>query len=454
MESSILFVDDEICIRKAFRMMLENDYRIFTAERGGEALDIFDREKLDLILLDIGLPDMSGIDVLQIMKKSNAEIPIVMVTAIDEVKTIVRAIKLGAYDYLVKPLKKQDIRLTIQHALENKILKDRIRAIQKPFVDGYKYEMIGISPSIKKLIVIIKKISESVDTPILIVGESGTGKSILAQCIHYNNHPDPGPFIVVNCGAISPELVESELFGYERGAFTGARHEGKKGYFELAAGGTLFLDEIGAMPLSAQSKLLNVLENRKYYKVGGIKEIPVHARIVAATNIELEKAVSQGNFRKDLYYRLNVVKLEMPPLRKRPEDILLLTTYFLEKYNQKLSKTMTKIMPEAERMLQKYPWPGNIRELKNTIERVVLLGNGNVITPAHLSFLPFYHPTDKSAFTVDLSRGEAVFDDVVKTLIEETLKKTGGNVVEAAKLLKMPAHKLRYRIQKYAIKTK
>ena len=433
-------------------MTLEEKYRVLLAEKGSEALELFHQESPDLILLDIGLPDISGMDVLKDVKKKDPDAMVIMVTAIEEVKTIVEAVKLGAYDYLVKPIDAQELLLTAKNALENKRLKHQLRTIQKTCIDRYTFDIIGESSMVKEMIATAKKVSVSVDTPVLLVGESGAGKGVLARAIHYSAKDVPGPFVTVNCGAIPKDLVESELFGYERGAFTGAKANGKKGRFEEATGGTLFLDEIGVMSLSTQAKLLGIIENRTFYRVGGDKEVSVSSRIIAATNTDLEKAVEQGLFRRDLYYRLNVVKIEVPPLRERPDDIIPLTEHFMTHYNHKFGKQFIKISPETKVLLLKYQWPGNVRELRNTIERAVLLEDADTFLPKHFAVSHDLVEDKEYGFELDLSRGGIDYNEVIKTLIKEALKQTRGNVSKAAQHLKMPAHKLRYQIKKYGLR--
>jgi two-component system response regulator AtoC len=349
MKESLLVVDDEQSVLTALRMTLEGNYRIDTAENGSQALKFLGERQPDLILLDIGLPDISGIELLEKVRNTHPDIMVIMVTAVDKVKTVVKALKLGAYDYLVKPIDAQELKLTVHNALENKRLKDRIRRIQQPNVERYRFDLIGRSAQVKTLIEIAKKLAKSVSTPVLIVGESGSGKGVLARTIHYSQSELPGPFVTVNCTAITHELFESELFGYDRGAFTGAKAEGKMGRFEESADGTIFLDEIGSMSLSLQSKLLGVLEDRIYYRVGGVKPIPMSSRIIAATNLDLEKAVQQGSFRRDLFFRLNVVKMEFPPLRERSDDIMLLAEHFMTLYGRKLGSKMTRISSGAKK---------------------------------------------------------------------------------------------------------
>jgi DNA-binding NtrC family response regulator len=449
--TSILIVDDDKSVLRGLRLTLQPEYRVDTVENGSEAMRRVGREIPDLVLLDVGLPDIDGLEVLKEVKNTDPRIQVVMVTAVDEARTIVKALKLGAYDYLVKPLDGQEVKVTVRNALESKRLKDQIRRIQQPDVDKYSSGLVGNSPRLMSVKEIGKKVADSVETPVLIVGESGTGKGLLARAIHYSYGDLPGPFVTVNCTAITHELFESELFGYERGAFTGARSEGRKGRFEEAEDGTLFLDEIGSMSPAAQAKLLGVLEDRAFYRVGGSRPLKVSARIIAATNMDLEQAAEEGRFRRDLFFRLNVVKIEMPPLRERRDDIEPLTEYFMNHYSQKLGKRFTKISPDAKKVLLAYDWPGNVRELRNTIERILLLETGDVLLPGHLPFSHSRRKTEKIPAT-DFSSGHLDYEKTTKALLEEALKRSQGNVLEAARLLNMAPHKMRYRIKKYGLK--
>jgi DNA-binding NtrC family response regulator len=451
MVENILIVDDDKSILHALRMTLEGKYVVHSAENGTEALKLLREQRPDLILLDIGLPDISGMDLLKKVRETEPDITVIMVTAVDEVKTVVEALKLGAYDYLVKPIDGQEVKVTVHNALENRRLKDQIRRIQQANVEHYTFDLIGQSAQLKSVLEMATKVARSLDTPILIMGESGTGKSLLARAIHYSYGNLPGPFVTVSCTAITQELFESELFGYERGAFTGARSEGKKGRFEEAEDGTIFLDEIGSMAPAAQAKLLGVLEDRAFYRVGGNKPLKVSARIIAATNMKLERAVEGGVFRRDLFFRLNVVKIEMPQLRDRRDDIIPLTEYFLKLYNQKLGKTFAKISAEAKKLLLEYHWPGNVRELRNTIERVILLENGNVLLPEHIAFYQGEKESTEGP-GIDFSMGTLDYAETIRRMLEEALKRSQGNVLEAARLLNMPPHKMRYRIKKYGLK--
>ena len=451
MDSKILIVDDDKSIRKGLSLALDHKYNTLTAANGYEALRIFENERPDIMLLDVGLPEIDGSEVLKRLKRNHPDASVIMVTAAEDIKTIVETIKLGAYDYLVKPIDSQELFLTIEHALENRGLKSQIRSIQQPRVDKYSFDLIGNNPRVKEIVQTAKKASNSLDTPVLITGESGVGKGVLAKATHYNSREIPGPFVTANCGAIAKDLVESELFGYERGAFTGARADGRKGRFEEAGSGTLFLDEIGAMPLAAQVKLLAVLEDRAFYRIGGNRPVKVSARIIAATNLDLEKAVKRGEFRSDLFFRLNVVRLDLPPLRQRPEDIILLTHHFMNKYNHKFGKYFSEISPEAQAFLLDYRWPGNVRELRNAIERIILIETGDVLTSEHLNSLGAQKKIETTDFKPTAAENDLDYNEVTKGLIKEAMKITRGNVAEAARLMNMPSHKLRYRIKKYGL---
>jgi DNA-binding NtrC family response regulator len=451
-ETTVLVVDDDKSILTALKMTLEGDYVVCTEENGANALKLLRDKEPDVVLLDIGLPDTSGIELISQIKALDPDIVIIMVTAVEETRMVVKALKLGAYDYLVKPIDAQELKITLQNALETRGLKDKIRRIQKPNTERYRFDLIGQSPQIKAMIETAQKVAKSPDTPLLITGETGTGKGVLARTIHFSFAELPGPFVSVNCSAITHDLFESELFGYDRGAFTGAKSEGRIGRFEEAAGGTLFLDEIGSMSLSTQSKLLGVLDDRVFHRVGGSKSHCVSARIIAATNTDLQRAVEEGQFRRDLFFRLNVVSIRVPPLRERVDDIMPLTESFIGFYNQKYGKKFTGVAPEARTFLLDYPWPGNVRELRNMVERIILLESGDAILPHHFAALQ----TEREAAALsgkDSSEGRLDYEEAIKRVMQEAFTRAGGNVLEAARLLNMPAHKMRYRIKKYGLKS-
>jgi DNA-binding NtrC family response regulator len=454
MSATLLIIDDDRSIRKAFSMILSNEYEIHTASDGRKGLDELQKAEPDLVLLDIGLPDMDGLEVLKRLKKAAPDTAVIMITAYQDIRMVVEAIKLGAYDYLVKPIDSQELQVTVKNCLENRLLKNRLLILQHAERTRHGNMFIGSSQAMRKISRLIDKVALGIDTPVLITGETGSGKGVLARNIHFSSPNSQGPFITVNCGAIAGELVESELFGYGKGAFTGARAGGRKGRFEEAAGGTLFLDEIGVMPLTAQTKLLNILEDRIFYRVGGNKKIKVTARIIAATNLNLEEAVAAGTFRQDLYFRLNVITIAVPSLRERTEDILPLFKQFMTFFNQKTGKQFTSISAEASDLLLQYNWPGNVRELRNIMERISLLESGNTILPEHLPFAgscrPHETPQAESAASPAVNLD---YDGSKKLLIKQALQQTNGNITRAAQLLNMAPHKLRYRMKKLAIKT-
>lgn len=427
------------------------EYDIHTAADGADCLERLVKHEPDLVLLDIGLPDMDGMELLRKIKENHTDTVVIMITAFRDVKKVVEAIKLGAYDYLVKPVDSHELRLTVKNGLENRQLKNRIRMLQQAELRRHQAMYIGESRPMREIASLVDKVAATIETPVLITGETGSGKGVLARKIHYQSPNSNGPFITVNCGAIAGELVESELFGYGRGAFTGARAGGRKGRFEQAAGGTIFLDEIGVMPPAAQAKLLSVLEDRAFYRVGGNSRIRVNARIIAATNLDLEKAVAEKWFRQDLYFRLNVITIAIPPLRERIEDILPLAQHFMELFNCKHNKRFRSFSPEARDLLLHYSWPGNVRELRNIMERISLLEQGDTILPEHLPFAISPSAEDTNQDTPGLTFPDAFsdldYDRCIRRLIEEALLRSKGNVTQAARLLNMPTHKLRYRMK-------
>lgn len=373
----ILVVDDEEGIRDSLRGILEDEgYEVLTAENGEEGLKIFDEQSPDLVLLDIWLPGMDGIEALKRLRDRRPSVPVIMISGHGTIELAVKAAKLGAYDFLEKPLSLERVIITVKRALEKATLEGTLRAIKEDLEGRYRF--IGESPVIKHLRAQIELVAAS-SSIVLITGESGAGKELVAREIHRKSPRQGGPFIEVNCAAIPKELIESELFGHEKGSFTGAV-ERKKGKFELADGGTLFLDEIGDMSKEAQAKVLRVIETKEFQRVGGSKNIKVDVRIIAATNKDLEEEVRKGNFREDLFFRLNVIPIRVPPLRERKEDIPLLVEYFLELIAEQLGKPGKKISEGALRLLLEHNWPGNVRELKNLMERLFILSSKEVIT--------------------------------------------------------------------------
>jgi two-component system nitrogen regulation response regulator NtrX len=389
MAYSILVIDDEEGIRESLKGILEDEgYEVTLAESAEEGLKFFDQQYPDLVLLDIWLPGMDGIEALRIMRDKRPQIPVVMISGHGTIELAVKASKLGAYDFLEKPLSLERVLITVKRAIELASLENTLRTFQEDTIK--RFRLVGDSPAIKLLKAQIDLVAPS-NSVVLITGESGSGKELVARLIHEGSPRRQNPFIEVNCAAIPHELIESELFGHEKGAFTGAT-EKKKGKFELADRGTLFLDEVGDMSLQAQAKVLRVIETKEFQRVGGNKNIKVDVRIIAATNKDLQEEVKKGNFREDLYFRLNVIPIKVPPLRERKEDIPLLVRHFLELIASEYGKPVKRFSEDALKVLMNYDWPGNVRELKNLIERLVIMCQKDLITQSELqrgAFLDF-----------------------------------------------------------------
>lgn len=459
---TIWVIDDELSIREGIVMTLETEYEILSFADAESALERIKSKVPDLILLDIGLPGMDGIEALKKIKSLYPDLLIIMITAYEEIQTVIDAMKLGAYDYIIKPIIMPGLRTAIRNALESISLKKEVRALQERYLKENLPFFIGESRSIKNVMNFIGRVAKSPDTPILIRGETGTGKEMVATAIHYKSPNFKGPFIPVNCAAIPRELVESELFGYEKGAFSGADSSGKKGLIEAAENGTLFLDEVGDLNIEAQAKLLRFLEQREYYRIGGTKKNKIQTRVISATNKDLKKMIGKGEFRKDLYYRLNVIKVEIPSLNERKEDILLIARHFLYEFNNKFAKKFSGISQKAEKALMDNNWTGNVRELKNCIERGVLVGRGSELQPNDIG-LEHLEPEKLEAENIEFpfpplsSKGmdiAALQENMEKYYIKEALKISGGNEAAAARLLFMKVHNFRYRKNKFNIKSK
>jgi two-component system response regulator AtoC len=451
-EEKILIIEDEKLIRWSLAELLTKErYQVFSAEEGNSAIKLMDDESFDLILLDNKLPDIEGMDILRLIIKDYPDIPVIIMTAYGSVDQAVEAIKSGAYDYLNKPLNFDELLITIQKALETTRLRreiSRIRQEQKKMFGLEK--IIGRSPKIVEVFKLVNKVAKSAATTVLIQGESGTGKDLIAKAIHYMSSRADKPFVNITCSALPESLLETELMGYERGAFTDAKRL-KKGLFEQADEGTIFLNEIGEIGLSLQVKLLRLIEEKSFKRVGGLKDIKVNVRIIAATNQVLRDKVQKNLFREDLYYRLKVIPIDMPPLREKREDIPLLINYFIDTFNKEYRKNIQGVSPEALKLLINYNWPGNVRELRNLIERAVILENKKFITPEDLprEIMPCSaletSPGDEFALPekgVDLNHLE-------KHLIQQALTRTKGNKTKAARLLSISRDVLRYRIKKY-----
>lgn len=436
----ILIADDDAVIRDIFKKALENEYEILLATNGSEAMEKIEQEMPDLVLLDIRMPPPDGMEILRNLK-NRYDIPAIMITAVKDVKTAVEAMKLGAFDYLVKPFELDEVKLCIKRALENRDMRRELEQLRREVKEKYGFKnIIGSSPAMKQVFELMSKVLDN-DITVLIEGESGTGKELVARAIHYNGSRRKGPFIAIDCGAIPENLLESELFGYEKGAFTGAVAS-KPGKIELANGGTLFLDEISNLKPDLQSKLLRILEEKKIYRLGGVKPIEVDVRIIAATNVDLEEMVKAGKFREDLFYRINVFKIKLPPLRERKEDIPLLVQHFVKLYARSFSKSVKGVTPAAMQRLLSYDWPGNVRELENLIQRAVILCDGDYIDEDALQI-----PTRSRQMGL---AGKSL-DEIEKEAILETLKMTGGNISQAARILGITRKTLRMKMDKYGI---
>jgi two-component system, NtrC family, response regulator AtoC len=428
--ATILIIDDELDTREVLKDRLESlNYRVLTAATGKEGLERLERENPHMVLLDIELPDMNGLEMLGEIRKREHDITVVMITAYGTIERAVRAMKEGAYDFIPKPFEPDHIALIIAKALERERLKREVELLSEEVDDKHRM-VVGQSQQINRAFDVAKRAAASRST-ILLLGESGTGKEIFARAIHNWSDRKDKPFVAINCVGLSKELLESELFGHERGAFTGAVQL-KKGKMELAHGGTVFLDEVGDISTELQSKLLRFLQEREFERVGGAKPISVDVRIIAATNRDLDKAIREGRFREDLYYRLNVVPLILAPLRERKEDIPGLADYFLKRFALETKKNLTGITEEALEKLIAYEWPGNVRELANVIESAVVLGQGPWLTPHDF-------PTKVASAVPETPRDRfsyhGAIDDYRRELIARTLAHTEGNRAAAAKIL-------------------
>lgn len=427
MQPSILIVEDDRITRESLAKALSGDYIIHTAGNGADALSLLEKETIDVIITDVKMPLKDGMKILETVKRASPDIIIIMVTGFATVESAVDAMKKGAYDYITKPVNIDRLHMLIEKAIENKRLKADNMLLRKQFKETFSYgNIIGNSIKIKEIIDLISQISTTKAT-VLILGESGTGKELIANAIHYNSPVAEGPFIKVSCAALAEGILESELFGHEKGAFTGALNA-RKGRFELANGGTLFLDEIGDIPLSLQVKFLRVLQEQEYERVGGTKTLKVDVRIIAATNKRLDEMVKNGEFREDLYYRLRVVTVNMPSLRDRKEDIPLLSLHFLDYFSRKHKKEVTIIPPEVMRLLTVYEWPGNIRELMNCIENMVVMSVGKTLITENIP--PYILPLNKR-----FHESITPLEDIEREAILNTINAVKGNKTEAAKAL-------------------
>lgn len=452
----ILIVDDEENVRKMLTAVFTLDgHHPICAADGQQALELFEQHRPDIVLMDIRMPKLSGMEALQVMRKTHQEIPVILMTAYAGVETAVEALRLGAFDYVIKPFDLDELKLLISRALQLRSMKQEINLLHRELSDSYQWERILTnSTKMMELCRATAKIAQS-NASVLITGESGTGKELIAKAIHYNSPRAKGPFIKINCGALPESLLESELFGHEKGAFTGAQMQ-RQGLFERANQGTLLLDEVGEMPHNLQVKLLRVLQEREFERLGGSQTIKTDIRLIAATNRNLAAMVEQGAFRQDLFYRLNVMHLSPIPLRERPEDIALLSQHFLQKFSAQNGKEIIELDASTLTILEAYHWPGNVRELANAIERAVIMSTGFIMFPDDLpEHLLQHHTTSPSTDNSHASEHAQNLKESMKAyereLIGVALANHQGNRVQTAKVLGISRRALMYKLQEYHI---
>ena len=453
-KGTVLVIDDEEVMREILESLLTSEgYRVKLAATGEDGIAVASREPIDLAIVDVMLPDQSGIDVLDELKRVDSELVAIMITAFASVETAIEAMKRGAFDYVTKPFKNDEVRLVVANGMKQRRLVDENRTLKAALSDRQRFDvLVGKSPRMQAVYALIRQVAPSKST-VLIAGESGTGKELVAKAIHNHSTRKAKPFVTVNSGSLPPDLLESNLFGHVKGAFTGAVSP-KKGLFEIADGGSIFLDEIGTIPLETQSKLLRVIQEKEFMRLGGIDNIRVDVRIIAATNSDLKVLVEEGNFREDLYYRLNVINVFLPPLRQRNEDVSLLAQHFLKKYSEENGRGDLRLSPEAVQSLLEYDWPGNVRELENVIERSVVLASGPLIgrglIPDHVSSGPVFRLP-----RIVVPEEGISFRDVItgfeKRLIESSLETSGGVQKKAAHLLGLKPTTLNEMIKRYNI---
>jgi len=452
----ILVVDDEYLIRWSLQQELAKEgYEVAAAEDGESALRTVRESPPDLVLLDIQLPGMGGIEVLQKIKAADPEIVVIMITAYGIVDTAVAAMKAGAFDYLNKPFNLEGVKLSIKKGLDTSRLRGEVQRLRQEQQARFSLDrVVAVSASMRAVLDLVARVSSSGASTVLLQGESGTGKDLVAKALHYTGPRAERPFMAVNCASLPEQLLESELFGHERGAYTDAKGT-KKGLFELADGGTIFLDEIAEMRLDLQAKLLRVIEEKSFRRIGGVKDIQVDVRIVTASNKDLDEERRAGRFREDLFYRLNVVPIRLPPLRERPEDIVPLAAYYLRVFNREFAKHIAGLSAEAEKAMLGYSWPGNVRELKNVIERATLLQTAAVIEAVDLppeilgaqkAAVPGQGGGAPAAFT--LPPGGLSLEKLEDDLVRQALEQTRGNQTRASQLLGISRDSLRYRMKK------
>jgi two-component system response regulator AtoC len=454
---SIHIIDDDSEIRELLRELFEADeYEVSTFNAAEDAYPYILRENPDLILLDIGLPGMDGLTFLEKLKTEFEDVEVIMITGQADLRSAIRAIKLGAMDYIRKPIDPDELKLQVNHAIDRRKKREQLSYLQVKNQIQFG-DMVGTSEPMQKVYQFIYQVAVSSKTTVLIRGETGTGKGLVARSIHYQSPRSKNPFIEVNCSAIQPSLLESELFGHEAGAFTDAKIR-KKGLLELAHEGTFFLDEVGDMNLASQSKLLKVLEEKTFRRVGGTKEIKIDARIISASSKDLMTLVEENKFRADLFYRLNVASVRLPALRERGDDILILANYFLDVFNKEFKRNIRSISPAAQKMLLRHPWVGNVREIRNVIERAVLFEQGDILSSQTISLqqeiLPQEAdiPMDINAYhDIYLPKDGLSLERLEQNLLKQALDRSGGNKTKAASLLGLSRETMKYRLKKFKL---
>ncbi|HET9482201.1 MAG TPA: sigma-54 dependent transcriptional regulator [Candidatus Polarisedimenticolia bacterium] len=452
----ILIVDDEKLLRWSLRERLAREgYEVLEAETGAAGRAALEADAPDLMLLDYRLPDATGMEILKGAMASNPSMPVILMTAYSTVETAVEAIKIGAFDYLNKPFNQDELVITVRKALETSRLRREVESLRRQQEERFGLSnIVGDSPALREVFRMINKVGRSAASTVLITGESGTGKDLVAKAIHYASDRAGGPFMNITCSALPENLLESELMGHERGAFTDAKTS-KQGLFELANGGSLFLDEIGDMGILLQAKLLRFLEEKTFKRVGGVRDIKVDVRVIAATNRDLSRAVSEGRFREDLYYRLKVIPIELPPLRERSQDIPVLVNHFIDQFNREFKKKCRGATPAAMDLLQAHSWPGNVRELRNVIERAMILEEKDLLDPEDL-------PDEMRGMAQAPAGGDGQggfrlpdagysLERMEEQLVRQALEKSGGNQTKAARLLSISRDALRYKMKKFSL---
>ena len=454
--NKIMIIDDDNLVGVSLESFFNIEgYQAFICESGKQGIEMFKQFLPDIVFLDIRLGDMDGLEVLRQIKQMREDIPVIMLTAYGTIENTVQAMHEGAFDYIQKPFDNQKLKAVVKKGLKNKekiknLINRRLPYLRKHGIT----EIIGRSPEIKRVFELVGRFAKSDDATILIEGESGVGKEVVAEYIHFLSPHFGKPFIKLNCGSITNSIAESELFGYEKGTFTGGLANGKPGKFQMAEQGTLFLDEIGDLSYTVQTKLLRVLEEKTYFRVGGTREIKCNVRVILATNKNLLSEVRNGRFREDLYFRVSGLKIFVPPLRDRKQDIIPLAEFFLHQFSQKYHRHPAEFLPETKEVLKNHQWKGNIRELRNAMERVILMEKTRRIRPEHLQFLINKIETSETILDItnkDIFINGITYDEMVKKLISAALREIKGNQVKAAKLLGITRAKLRYMIKKYSI---